>query len=455
MTVTWNAANAAHLLRRAGFGPTPKEVARALRQGRNKTIRSLFKPDKKSDKWKGEDPDTADLQVWWLERMLGTRSPLEEKLTLFWHNHFATAISKVGVPLWMHQQNRVLRRFCLGRFRDMLHAMAKDGAMIVWLDNESNVKQAPNENFARELMELFTTGVLDRLGNPNYTEADVEEGARAFTGWGVEWPSGKFRFSEWHHDYGSKTFKGVTGDLDGTDVLDILAADPATARRLAMKLFSFFAYQVDLDDPLLDPLEQAYFDSDTRIKAMLNVLFKMDAFYSPQAMRTRVKSPMEFLIGTVRMLRGRLSRKEEWFKWHFYDLVNILGQAIFNPPSVFGWKEGLPWVSSNGLLSRLRVGDQIADSRKSTDPPIEWDPRKLLPKKKKWKNMNAVNVVDRVLAQLGSADFKPSSKQLLVDYLEADNNGNPQTFVLDNDTVDRKVRGLVALTLTSSEYQLL
>jgi uncharacterized protein (DUF1800 family) len=231
MVVTWNEENAAHLLRRAGFGPRPPEVASAVKKGMAKTIAGLFKPWKKSDKLpkKPKTDSLEDLQAWWLRRMLATKSPLIEKMALFWHNHFATALSKVERLPLMHQQNRTLRKLAVGKFSTLCLALARDPAMVIWLDNISNIASDPNENFARELMELFTTGVLDAAGQPNYTETDVQESARAFTGWTLD-DKFKFVFDPANHDFGTKTFRGQTANFDGTDIVAMLVVDPATAR---------------------------------------------------------------------------------------------------------------------------------------------------------------------------------------------------------------------------------
>ena len=452
MPIVWNAENAAHLLRRAGVGPRPEEIEKAVANGQAATVQSLFKPWKKKDKFgkKLDDVWLEELQRWWLDRMIRTKSPLEEKTTLLWHNHFATAIHKVEEPRFMHKQNRTLRKHALGSFREMLSAIARDPAMLVWLDNESNVVGNPNENFARELMELFSTGVLDEHGQPNYTEADVQAAARAFTGWTLDWEDAKFVFDDDLHDFGQKTFKGVTGNLGGQDVLDILAVDPATARRVAWRLFSFFAYEVDLSDPVLDPFAQAYLDHDTAIAPVLQALFTSDVFYGAAARRARVKSPMEFLAGALRMLGGKVRKGGDW-SYDVHEAIRDLGQSIFDPPSVFGWKEGLPWVSSNGLLQRLRAAARIADAR--DDEPWKWKPKKLLPKKKQWGGLDAGGVVDLVVARLGPAGLDPATRQTLITYLETDEQGQPAPFALDQETVDRKVRGLVALVLASPEFQ--
>lgn len=454
MVVSWNDESAAHLLRRAGFGPRPAEVAAAVKKGMAKTVAGLFKPWKKSDKLpkKPKTESLEDLQVWWLRRMLATKSPLVEKMSLFWHNHFATATSKVERLLLMHQQNRTLRKNAVGKFSTMCLAMARDPAMVIWLDNISNIASDPNENFARELMELFTTGVLDQFGQPNYTEQDVQESARAFTGWTLD-EKYKFVFDADNHDFGVKTFRGQTANFDGTDIIATLVVDPATARRLAWKLWSFFAYETTLDDPVLDSLVAEYLATGTSIAALLKALFLKDEFYSVTALRSRVKSPAEALVGALRQLGAKISNSDTGV-FQASNAMKALGQSIFEPPTVFGWKEGLHWISTNSMLERLRVAETIADARTQEGAGFQWSPAKMLGPKKKQAALTAAEVVAKVLATLGQDAPLPATVAALEAYLQTDENGQPVTFFVDPASIDVKVRGLVALVLSSPEFQL-
>ena len=448
MPVEWNSENAAHLLRRAGFAATAKDVKKALKKGHSKTVSGLFKRDKKPDKLKkGKEFESfRDMQEWWIGRMRTTSSPLIEKLTLFFHNHFATSAEKVSRSR-MHLLNRTLREHCLGRFEDLVLEICRDPAMLVWLDNNSNGKDSPNENFARELMELFTTGVLDKDGNPNYTEDDVVAAARAFTGWSVD--GDEFEFNDWNHDYGQKTFRGQTGDLDGGDVVANLLADSATARRLSMKLWSFFAYDVDLSHVRVDELEQVFFANDGRVEPMLRHIFLHDDFFSSEAKYARVKSPIEWFVGLMRLLGAKVQNN----KWHKieHDLED-LGQSVFRPPSVFGWDEGLGWVETSALLERARFAEDLTSSR-DKDDVIKWSPKKLLGKKKAFKKYDAGQTADVLLAGLGPMEVSSTTRDALVAYLQADPDGLPAPFVLDEETIDRKVRGFVSIALSLPEYQ--
>ncbi len=447
MTVDWNAANAAHLLRRAGFGGTRKEIDKALKAGLDKTLASLLKPEKSKFKPPTSVDNLQRLQSWWVARMLKSKHPLTEKLTLFWHNHFATSIAKVGDLQLMALHMGTLQSYAFGTFEDMLLAVSRDPAMLIWLDNRVNYANSINENYARELQELFTTGVLDRNGQPNYTEQEVIEVARAFTGWSLS--HDEFTFKANKHDSGSKTFKGVTGALDGTDVIAILAADAATARRIPQKLWSFFAYPIALDDPLCDELEQLYTSSGGQIAAVLDGIFRHDAFYSVTAQRALVKSPVEFFVGAVHLLQGK---QHSGYPYEIGDVLEELGQSLFAPPSVFGWKEGLKWVSTSGLLARNTRGEWIADAR-DKDHPVQYKPAKLLGKKKDWATLDAAGLVQRVLDELDTT-ASPATLAALAAYVLADDSGVPQPLVIDDDFVDRKLRGLVSLVLGTPDFQL-
>lgn len=449
MSITWDAANAAHLLRRAGFVASPKAVAVAVKKGQSKTIAALFKRDKKQDKLPKHGIEGVDrLRTHWVKKMLSTKSPLVEKMTLLLHNHFATAISKVGSTTYMLEHVQMLRKGCFGSFRDLVTNVSKDVAMLIWLDNKTNVDGNPNENYARELMELFTTGVLDASGTPNYTETDVQESARAFTGWGTTWHDDRewFQFNDWDHDYGTKTFRGITGNLDGTDVIENLVTDEATARRLAMKLWSYFAYDVGVDAPELDALAAAYLANDTRIQPMLIAMFSSDAFYGDAAKGTHVKGPIEWTVNALLLTKTKVNKNDDVELGY---LPTDLGQEPFNPPSVFGWDEGLAWVGVGGLLGRARAAQEIAGAR-DKDGSIQFDPRKLLGSPKKFKKFTPEQTLDQVLAQLGSLAIAPTTRTALLTYLAPPVG---ETFVLDDDTIDTKVRGLVALLLSSPEFQ--
>jgi len=281
-----------------------------------------------------------ELRAWWLREMLLTPSPLTERMTLFWHNHFATSQQKVRLASLMYRQNALMRREALGNFASLLHAVAKDPAMLVYLDNAGSRKQAPNENFAREVMELFT------LGEGRYGERDVNEAARAFTGWSIDRDSGEFVYRRVWHDYGEKTVLGKSGRFDGDEVLDILLGRPETAEFIAAKLWR------ELVSAHPEPREvarwaAAFRDSRYEVKPLLRAALTSEAFWSPENRAALVKSPVDLVVGTLRV-----------FGIHPFDLrpavfaCATLGQNPFSPPNVKGWPGGQAWIDSATLLGR-------------------------------------------------------------------------------------------------------
>src|SRR5215468_1816651 len=290
----------AHLLRRAGFGPAPGEVEQRLNIGFEATVAQLVESGNVADDLAEVDAQIGgildfsnidDVRTWWTYRMIHSKRPLVEKMTFFWHGHFATAVAKVGNPYLMYQQNQLFREHGLGDFGNLLARVSRDPAMLVYLDGASNRKAHPNENYAREIMELFTTG----LGA--YTERDVAEGARAFTGWNLK--DDAFTFNPAEHDGGDKQFLGHQGKLDGNDVVQILAEHPATAERLTRRLFSFFVYD-DPEPATLAPFVARWKESKGNVREVLRAMFLSAVFSSDRAYRARIKSPAEYVIGAIR-----------------------------------------------------------------------------------------------------------------------------------------------------------
>lgn len=372
----WNLRRAAHLYRRAAFGAPALRAdgARtswdalqdAVRRGRDACIEDLLAGLPAQDELDhlvdavGESLSRAapsafsqrlpveKLQGWWLYRMIHSRHPLRERMTLFWHNHFATSVAKVRKLPLMFAQNKLLRSHALGKFPDLLREISRDPAMMIWLDSNSNVKGGPNENFARELLELFT------LGAGNYSEQDVREAARAFTGWGTE--GGQFVFRAELHDGGPKTILGQTGDWDGDDVLRIALEQPAAARWLARKLFRQFVSEDELprdgfaggldEATLIEPLADALRSSGYDIAAAVEMILRSRLFVSEEAWRARIKSPVEYVVGLVRSFDARPPIEQ------LASAMDGLGQALFEPPNVKGWDGGILWLNSATLLAR-------------------------------------------------------------------------------------------------------
>ena len=446
--VDWTYDSAAHLLRRAGFGAPRGQVLRAVRRGRVKTVRSLLKFRPTAARYRGKG-DASESARWWLRRMASGRASLQEKLTLFWHGHFATSIAKVEDPRLLSLQNGTLRKFAAGRFHDLLVAVAKDPAMIFWLDTIDNRKDAPNENFARELLELFTLGVVDPDGQPNYTQEDVRELARCFTGWSVD--GGRFAYFADDHDSGEKTlFPGtpleitVSGDDDGVAVLRHLAASRTCALFLARKLWAFFAYP-DPERALVEDLADVYLASGGSIAALVRALLLRDEFHSERALAEHVSSPVEFAVGTYRTLGTHVSYDDLPYR------LADMGQEIFNPPNVAGWPGGLAWMNSVTRFHRMRTTWDAISARERKQPYVTNVPRllKALPRR-----ATSVDVVTRVLETLG-VRASETTRETLREYLDTAPDGAPSAFdVHDKDVVDQPLRGLVGVVLTLPEAYL-
>lgn len=441
MSISWNDQTAGHLLRRTGFGASAAEIAKAVKAGQAATLKSILKFDKKSDKLSKKDGDDIErLATWWLRRMMTTKTPLAEKLALFWHNHFATGNHKVDDVHLMHRQNQVFRKLGMGKFRDLALAVARDPAMIYWLDSQTNIQGSTNKNFARELQELFTTGVLDKNGLPNYTETDVDEAARAFTGWQTDRDG--FVFNSDDHDFDTKTFKGHTGAWDGVDIINFLVVEDATARRICKKLFAFFAYDVPLNDPVIDTLSNVYLSNDTDIFAVMSAMLQMDEFYSAPALRSHVLGPAEYLAATCRLLKITVASFDHYT---IQGWCQDLGQKLFDPPSVFGWKEGLPWLATTGVLQRARVAEELTAGRKGDG--VVFDAKKIV--KTKLDAASGDAYVDSALAALGMKDVSAATRTELIHYLSTNTSG-----FSSKDLTDMKSRGLFAILLSTPEYQL-
>lgn len=288
-----------------------------------------------------------ELREWWFREMLTTRSPLTEKMTLFWHNHFATSQQKVRFTPLMYRQNVMLRKNALGNFGTMLREIARDPAMLIYLDGANSRKEQPNENFAREVMELFT------LGEGHYSEQDIKEAARAFTGFSVDRSSGEFVFRRAIHDYGRKSVLGKAGNFDGDQIIDILLAKPEAAEFITRKLWKEFI------SPTPDPKEVArmaavFRDSGYNIAKLMRVMLTSEAFYAMDNRGSLIKSPVEFVVGTVKQFEIDTPNLRP-----FVLASALLGQNVFTPPNVKGWPGGETWINSATLLGRKQLLDRL------------------------------------------------------------------------------------------------
>jgi hypothetical protein len=363
----WNLKWAGHLYRRAGFGGSPKELHEAVTKGLSATLDGFLKPDPAElTAWesqvKANGASTArttfQLRAWWIYNILWSEFPLKEKMVLFWHNHFATSIAKVQQQRLMCEQNLMLRKHALGNFRNFLLDIGKDRAMLVWLDSNSNVKGKPNENYARELMELFSLGV------GHYTENDVREAARAFTG---RTSDEEEPFDSEAHDDGSKTVLGQAGNWNGDDIVRIVLEQPVAAQFIVAKLYRYFISETAAPpDSLLEPLANSFRKSDYDIGALVDTMIRSRHFFSGYAYRQRIKSPVEFVVGAVRALWKPLKEDDNNDEHRVVEPkmlitpLEAMGQELFAPPNVKGWPGGKAWLNSATMLARHNFAQNVA-----------------------------------------------------------------------------------------------
>ena len=351
----------AHLMRRAGFGATRDELEAYVAKGYEATVEELLHPGDSNiqrdivDRYYIEIEDLRQATStggWWLYRMINTANPLQEKMALFWHGLFATAYEKIMNGRAAATQIEMFRRHCLGDLRTILLALSRDPAMIIWLANDTNHKDAPNENYGRELLELFSLGV------GNYTEEDVKSCTRAFTGWTIEnfiprYPWGafplEFEYRQDDHDDGDKEFLGHNGNFNGQDIIDIVVEQPATARFIAGKLYHFFVSDDAAPEEAIELLATTYIESKYDIRAVMGVLLRADFF--KEARFTKVKSPIELVAGVLRLV-GAFQEIEPGLMDAAVESAYI-GQELLNPPTVEGWHTGKEWIDSGSLVGRV------------------------------------------------------------------------------------------------------
>ncbi len=380
MGLTTDREKGAHLLRRFGLGASEVELDHYLKDGLNGAIDRLL--DYK-DTDEGFDVDVMkyanqngniqprQVSLWWTLRLATSQRPLQEKMTVFWHDHFATSAAKVQSGPLMHQHNEVLRSNATGNFRTLLTDVSKDPAMLFWLDNQFNVAGKPNENFAREVMELFTLGV-----DNGYTEDDIREAARAFTGWSIgrvateSGPRQGFIFRPRLHDRGDKTVFGLTGPFSGEQVIDILCDMPETCEYVAKKVWEWFAYP-DPEPAMIARIARRFQADSMSIKTLLKEIMKSSEFYSPKAERAIYKSPVDFTIPTFRQLGYGQLVKESFAAAP--DNIRALtapvllanqsmrnmGMDLLFPPDVAGWETGANWITSATMMERINWGNRL------------------------------------------------------------------------------------------------
>ena len=468
----------AHLMRRVGFGSTRNELDTYASKGYQATVEELLDPG--PEQRLGEHlirrfhPELSGMMgpygngENWLYRMATTTAPLQEKVALFWHGIFATGYPKVIHGKALSDQITMFRRFGMGNFRTLLVELSKDPAMIIWLDNQDNHKGSINENFGRELLELFTMGV------GNYTEEDIKECARAFTGWTIgnreymelrsqrdsDWPYGRiswhFEYRPEDHDDGEKEFLGERGRFNGDDVIEIICRQPATARFIARHMYSFFVadevavpqwpYTPPADEQAIELLSQAYFDSNYDIGSMLRVLFNADFFKSQSSWYTKVKSPVELVAGVLR-LTGEFERPRREILDRYFQAV-YMGQWLNNPPSVEGWHQGTDWLDTGTVVERVNFATrQMGDANR---PGIQEIIRAIASKDEGV--ISPEDLVDACLDQVGAISVSEETRRVLIDF--ASTGGDVQLGSGSHDEETRKqIAGVLGMVASTHEFQ--
>jgi hypothetical protein len=479
----WSFAMAAHLLNRAGFGAPPDAIEAATRLTPEAAVANLFAWDQPADttpnpEWAKPDPERGEklralrnatseerqrlqrdrfqverrqmleLQHWWLERMARGPHPLREKLTLFWHGHFATSVLKVKDAYLMWRQNDLFRRLGGGDWRTLLDAVTRDPAMLLWLDQAQSKPAHPNENYARELLELFT------LGEGHYTEQDVTESARALTGLTLDRLTQEPVFRPRLRDSGVKTVLGKSGEFGVPALLDLIAAQPQTDRFLTGRLWTFFA-GVPPSPELQAELANLFRLQGQRFVPFLRTMLGAREFYTPDVVRQQIKSPVQLLVSACRQLERPLPPPRVCA-----NTLRLLGQELFNPPNVKGWEGGIAWINTNTLLNRHNLALLLVTGENAlpfagrnrgkpgataarqilNQPAGAADLEKLFPDSERQSAELLVAAVER---RFLNASLRSRERQTLVDYMNSNSN-----------THDRDLPGLVRLAMCTPDYQL-
>lgn len=445
----WNLQKVGHLYRRAGFGATFAELQQGLADGPDKTIDRLLQGGPAdadfdatsafmaSERSLPVGSNVTTLAAWWIARMLRNPHPLREKLTLFWHNHFATSQSKVNNIRHMLGQYRLLYEHALGDFRTLLRQMSTDPAMMVWLDTVRSKRGMPNENYARELMELFSLGI------GHYSETDIREAARAFTGYSIR--AGKSQFQPQQHDHGQKTVLGQTGNWKADDIVRICLDQPACPRFLAGKMYRYLVSEAEPPaEEILQPLADVYRQSQFDTHKLVETILRSNWFFSPAAYRQKVKSPVEFAIGIVRGLEGNAGPLP------LADALASLGQVLFAPPSVKGWDGGPAWLNGQTLLFRQNLALALT-STEDNQFRGRCDPVPLLRQHDRTADVDAVDFFLTVFLQ---NDVSGDVRTRLLDYARSARTARVPVYWTHADVDAHRLRTLAHLTLTLPEFQL-
>lgn len=512
----WTPAMTRHLLNRAGFGGTPEDVARFHALGLKGTVEELLNPS-------GEDTFTAfpaklsqrpdrdmfrslseeerkklqktrrrkdqaqfqELTKWWFEQFISTSHPLNEKMTLFWHGHFTSGQKDVKNSYHLHLQNQLFRENALGSYRTLLHAIAKDPAMLEYLDCKQNVARRPNENFARELMELFTMGV------GNYTEADIKEAARAFTGWNYT-REAKFRMNQRQHDRGKKVVFGKSGNFEGEDVIDIILDREVTGRYMATRIFKFFCHDHPSKSQVKGLAATLRKHGEYNLKPLLRQLFTSRAFYTEDAIGTQIKSPVQLTVMSIRQLGLDAAETAPLAAY----MSAQMGQQLFEPPNVKGWDAGQSWISTSTLFVRYNFAGMVTrditlatvtavepEMMEGMDEEMEMAPEMEAPRNRPKRGpgtrrsplrsgtrlnfkfpaatfirshglKTAEEVIDHFATHCLSVPLPQATRDELWAHLNQDLIGDASPFDPNRWDASRRVKGMLHLFFSTPEYQM-
>ena len=462
-----------HLMRRAGFGATPEELGARVSKGYEATVDELLDPDSRGIPAVDEsimvrylpmlvhgsaNPKLAQGNL--IYRMITTKRPLEEKMVLFWHQIFATACSKLDNTNQLTAQMALFRRDGMGNYRDLLVELAKNPAMIFWLDNQENHKDAPNENWGRELLELFS------MGQGNYTEQDVKECSRGFTGWSIAYPIPRlpygrfpwyFEYKPEDHDNGEKVFLGHKGNFNGEDIVDIIVKKPATARFIARHLYNFFVddevpvpswKEVPPKDPVaIQAIAEAFVESNFDLRSTLRVIFNSDFFKDEKVWFSKIKSPVEVVVGTLRLVGDYQTPKPGITE--IAQASGFMGQDVLDPPSVEGWHTGQEWINSGSLLVRINF---VADRVGNIDLP---GVKSIITQLSSRESVSAEEFVDACLSIMGVGRLLKETRSELVSHF-----GGPTTRIHRGATEEeqrefaRQACTMLQLIVSTREYQM-
>jgi uncharacterized protein (DUF1800 family) len=441
----WDLHRVNHLLRRLGFGPSYDRMEKLLAMAPAAAIDSLLNYDPAVDPFAGvieqmeglfNLQSSEDVARWWIYRMIYSPNPAQEKLALFWHNHFATSGAKVGNGQYMHRQIELFRAKGIGSFRELLIEVAEDPAMLIWLDGRTNRKGKPNENFAREVMELFTLGV------GNYTEADIKQLARAFTGWQIA--DQQSRFEPKLFDDGEKEVFGVKGSFDTASAISLILRQPAAPRFLARRLLRGYVHPEPTDEHV-NYYAARLLKADWNIKTVLSEMTASRLFFYDWANRSKIKSPAELVIGSVLVLGGKVNTqfvREEMAK---------MGQSLLFPPNVKGWDGEQTWINSNTVLGRFNVGMELSTQRRENEFARRSDLDAWM---KKFGAQRAADVIQAYARMMLDGDLDQSARADLIEFMNRNEKNEPVLFSPTPEMVNTKVRGMLHLMMSMPEYQL-